>query len=88
MKTKEILQLCVAAVVIAISGYIIFAQISPKSKTGAKTQPTIEKVTPIATDYDSKSLDRLADNSKVRDFYNPPDLKNGLGNSQPFGPLR
>ena len=87
MKTKDIVQLTVAVVIFAIAGWLIYGQLAPKKTGGAKGE-TIVKVTPIPADFDQDTLATLGDATKTRDFYTAPDLKSGLGNNQPFGPLR
>lgn len=86
MKTKQIVQLVVAILILAIASYIVYALAVP-NKGGGKTV-TYVKVTPIDPNFDTTSLNQLSNSSNVRDFYNPPNLNSGLNNSQPFGPLQ
>ncbi len=86
MKPKEIVQLAVALVILGVSGFLIFTQLAPQR---AQTKAvTVEKITPIPSRFDTDAMSRLSDVSVVRDFYVKPDLKNGIGNPRPFGPLR
>lgn len=87
MKQKEIIQLLVAVVILAVAGTIIYSFFFPNKGSASKTV-TYTKVTPINTDFSQEALSQLTNSSKSRDFYNAPDLKSGLGNTAPFGPLR
>jgi hypothetical protein len=90
VKTKDIVQLSVALVIFAVAGYLVYLQVGPKSDktTAAASAPVYEKITAIPEDFNQDALGKLSDPSKARDFYTRPDLKTGLDNSQPFGPLR
>jgi hypothetical protein len=88
VKTKDILQLTVALVIFVVAGYLIYLQVVPASKRSSKNPPTYEKITPVPASYDQTALNRLSDSSQIRDFYTVPDLHSGLGNTEPFGPLR
>lgn len=87
MRTKEIVQLIAALVVLAVAGYMIYLQFTPKKAAGSQAA-TYEVVTPISPDYDAEALRKLTDFNRAKDFYSKPDLKSGLGNSQVFGPLQ
>ena len=87
MKSKEVIQLGVAVVILAIAGYFIYTFLVPQ-KSSASKKPTYEKITPLSADFDQDTLSNLSDSNKYHDYYTDPDLKNGLGNSQPFGTLR
>ncbi|HUC86896.1 MAG TPA: hypothetical protein VMR75_01020 [Candidatus Saccharimonadales bacterium] len=90
MKSKEIVELVVAVLILAIAGYVVYKIVVPSSpsSSGASHTVTYVQVTPVDPNFDSNSLNELGDSSKVRDFYSPPDLSSGLNNSQPFGPLQ
>jgi hypothetical protein len=88
VKSKDIIQLGVAIVIFAIAGFIIYNQLAPNKKGAAAKGVEVERITSIPSQFDSSALASLSDSSKSRDFYNQPDLKSGLGNTQPFGPLR
>ena len=84
MKTKDIVELVVALIIFLVAAFFIYHLLAPKS--GSKTSTaTATEVTPLATDFDSNSIQSLTDTSQVKDFYNPPDLHSGLGNPEPFG---
>jgi len=89
MKPKEIIQLVVALVIFAIAGVVIYLQVGPKSGgQQAQQAPTITVVTMVEPGYNQEALQKITDSSKIRDYYQAPDLKSGLGNTQPFAPLR
>jgi flagellar basal body-associated protein FliL len=89
MKTKDVIQLVVALAIFVAAGYLLFIQFSPKSAKTADgiSGPSYEKITPIPEQYDQEALTILNDPDKSRDFYTRPDLRTGLNNTQPFGPL-
>lgn len=86
MKTKEIIQLGVAVLIFAVAGLLIFSQFGSKPKAGAAKSKgvMITVVTPINPTFDQATLALFDDTNAIKDFYNAPDLKNGLGNTQPF----
>ncbi|HSX41017.1 MAG TPA: hypothetical protein VLF21_00025 [Candidatus Saccharimonadales bacterium] len=86
MKQKEIVQLMVAIVILALAGLVLFSIFGPKSSNPEAL--TYTKVTKLDTEFDQTTMNHLSDSSKSRDFYVDPDLKSGLNNSQPFGPLK
>ncbi len=88
MKTKELVQLIVAVLIFIIAGYIIYSVLVPQKSSGSNKGVSYTKVTPVNPNFSQTDLSNLGDSTKVRDFYNPPDLNNGLNNSQPFGPLQ
>lgn len=85
MKSKDLIYLCVAVVIFAIVGVVLFSQLSPKSSSGSGV--AVEVVTPIQPQMDQKVLSRLTNPLQSRDFTAPLDLQHGLGNPQPFNPL-
>jgi hypothetical protein len=86
MKKKDITELVVALIVLAATLYLIYGLVGPKSSGGASAKgQTIVKVTPISPDFDSGALQSIGDTTQTKDFYTPPNLQSGLGNSQPFG---
>lgn len=87
MKTKEIIQLAVAGVIFLVAGILVFNILAPR-KAGTKSQLTYEKVTMIDPVFDQQLLDKLRDPTKAKNFYVPPDLNSGLGNTQPFSPIK
>ena len=88
MKSKEIIQLAVALVILAVAGFLIYSQLAPANPKSDETKFMVEKVRPIEPDYDQQTLAKISDSSRVTDYYNEPDLKTGLGNTQPFDPLK
>ncbi len=87
MKQKELIQIIVAVVILGVAGLVIFTQLKPKSSARSKSL-TYEKITKLQPEFSTESLKRLSDASITKDFYAPPDLKSGVGNPQPFNPVR
>jgi flagellar basal body-associated protein FliL len=88
MKPKEIIQIVVALVFFSAAGFLIFMQLGHKSASKSPKKVTYDKITPIPDGFNTDAIDKLSDGTKYRDFYSQPDLKSGLDNTQPFGPLR
>lgn len=88
MKASEIIKVAVAVVVLALAGILIYSQIGPKNTSGnAGGKVEVEKITPIPSSYNEEGLAKLK-SGENKNFYNEPDLKNGIGNPQPFNSLR
>ncbi|HUC20260.1 MAG TPA: hypothetical protein VMR98_02065 [Candidatus Polarisedimenticolaceae bacterium] len=87
MKQKELIQLVAAVIILSIAGLLIFMQFAPKS-SGKPEQLTYEKITKLHNEFSTDALQALTDASIARDFYAPPDLNSGVGNTQPFTPIR
>lgn len=83
MKMKEIIQLTVALVIFAVSGFIIYTQLIPQ-KAASKNLVMVEKVTPLEPGFNEDALKKISDSSLYQDFYTKQDLNSGLGNTQPF----
>ncbi len=88
MKSKEIIQLAVAMVILVIAGIVIFNFVVPKKSTSSSSDHSYEIVSPISASYDQDALSRLNDSNKAHDYYVKPDLHSGVGNPLPFTPLR
>ena len=88
MKPKEMIQLFVALVVLIGAGLVIYGQVGPKNTSSNSKGVVVEKITPIPASFDRDGLNKLSDNTLVKDFYVKPDLKSGVGNPKPFGPLQ
>ena len=86
MKQKELIQLLVAGTSFVVHGIIIFSQFGPGKSKSAKNRYTYENVKPIAANFDAELLQSITNTEKVKDFYLPPDLHNGIGNPTPFKP--
>jgi hypothetical protein len=83
MKTRDVVYMLLAVVILLVAGYLGYTQLVPQ-KQGAKTVQ-VEVVGPISESYDDNALARITDGSKVRDFSVPMDLSTGLNNTAPFG---
>lgn len=84
MKSNQVVQLSVAMVILVGAGFLIFSLAFPHK--GSNKSVTYEKVTPISGEFSQDALDQLRD--KAQNFYVKPDLHSGIGNPQPFNPLR
>ena len=84
MKTKDIIELVAAVLIFVVAGYFIYTMLAPKPSSSAPAA-TIVEVTPIDPNFDQGALQSIGDPSQTRDFYTPPNLQSGLGNTQPFG---
>ena len=79
MKTKQIIYLVVAILIVAVGGYLVFTQLIPQSKSSSNTSLTnVEVVGEITSNIDTASLDNLT--AKVTDYVKGADLTSGLGN--------
>lgn len=87
MKKKDIISLVIALAVFAVVGLILYSKLGPKKKVGDNTDATVEIITPIKSDFDPNAIAELQNPSIAQNFSVPIDLS-GLGNSQPFGPLK
>jgi len=85
MKSKGVVELGVALLIFLVAAYLIYTLLAPKSGTGQNAATTVTQVTPLATDFDSTTLQTLSNTGQTKDFYSAPDLQSGLGNNQPFG---
>jgi hypothetical protein len=83
MKSKDIVYLLLAVVILLVAGYLGYTQLVPQQK-GAKTVQ-VEVVGPIDENFDGAALAQVTDGSKVRDFGVQLDLTSGLNNQAPFG---
>jgi hypothetical protein len=84
MKSKDLVYLLLAVVILLAAGYLGYTQLAPK-KGAANKGAQVEVVGVIGADFDGAAMAALTDGSKVRDFSQPLDLSNGLGNQAVFG---
>ena len=87
MKQKEIVQLAFAVVLLVAACFAVYKLAVP-SRGGAHKGATYEVVTPISASFDASAQQKLDDPLTARDFYVKPDLHSGIGNPQPFTPLK
>lgn len=85
MKRKDMIYLILAVVILAVTGYIGYGLLVPKSAQTNQVQ--VEVITPIQAEFDQSALRALSDDKSARDFTPLVDLSNGLGNPKPFNPL-
>jgi hypothetical protein len=82
MKSKDIVYLILAAVILIGAGYLGYTQLMPKSATEKAVE--VDVIGKIPSGFDDTAMARLTDDSKVVNYNVPPDLT-GLGNAKPFG---
>jgi hypothetical protein len=83
VKTKDLMFLLLAAVILLVAGYIGYTQLMPQ-KAVSKTVE-VEVVGSIPDQLDAEGISWLNDQTKVKDYNAPVDLS-GLNNTSPFGP--
>jgi hypothetical protein len=83
MKTKDLLFLVLAVIIMLVAGYVGFTQILGK-KTSSSSGVQVEVIGNIPSSFDGTALAQLNDPTKVKDFNAPIDFGN-LGNTSPFG---
>lgn len=84
MKTKDLMALVVAVLILLVAGYIVMTQILPKPASSSQgTQ--VEVVGEIKPGFDQAALTQLSDASNIRDYSVPLDLQTGLNNAAVFG---
>lgn len=84
MKSKDLVMLSVAVLILLVSGYVGYTQLVPKKSASAKGVQ-VEVVGSIPSQMDQSGMTLLNDPTKVLDYDTPIDLT-GLNNAQPFGP--
>lgn len=84
MKTKDLISLVVAVVILLVAGYIVLTQLMPKPQ-GSANGVEVEVVGEIKPNFDEQALTLLSDAEKTRDFSVPVDLTTGLNNTAVFG---
>lgn len=83
MKSKDVLFLVLAVVILLAAAYIGVTQLGKKpASSSIGTQ--VEVIGSIPGSFDSTSLNQLSDPTQVKDFSTPVDLS-GLDNTSPFG---
>jgi hypothetical protein len=86
MKSKDLVMLSIAVVIILVSGYIGYTQLAPKKAgSGASSGVQVEIVGSIPSQLDATGMGLLNDPTKAQDFDTAVDLS-GLNNAAPFGP--
>jgi hypothetical protein len=83
VKTKDLVYLLLAVVILLVAGYLGYTQLLPKKATSKVVE--VEVVGVIPGQLDPIGMGWLNDQTKVRDYDSPVDLS-GLGNTAPFGP--
>ncbi len=86
MKKKDTMYLVISVALFALVGLIIYSQLGSK-KAAAGGGPTAEIITPIQSNFDQNAIGALQDPTVTQNFSVPIDIT-GLGNAQPFGPLK
>lgn len=81
MKTKDIIFLVLAGIILVVAGTISFGILTKNSSK--PRQATVEIIEAIKPGFDNQSLQAISDMGKARDFSTPIDLS-GLGNANPF----
>jgi hypothetical protein len=84
MKSKDVMYMLLAVVILMVAGYLAYTQLAPKKSAGQQGA-TVEVVGPISADFDSVAMADLTNPDKARDFSVPIDLSNGLSNQAIFG---
>jgi hypothetical protein len=82
MKTKDIVLLLLAVVILLGAGYIGYTQLVPKKSAGKTAE--VDVIGKIPSGFNDEAMAQLTDPSKVVNFNSPVDLS-GLGNAKPFG---
>ncbi|MDF2461562.1 MAG: hypothetical protein K0S68_965 [Candidatus Saccharibacteria bacterium] len=82
MKTKDVVLLLVAVVILLGAGYLGYTQLMPKSADKKTTE--VDVIGKIPSGFNDEAMAQLTDDSKVVNFNSPVDLT-GLGNTKPFG---
>ena len=87
MKTKDLLGLVFAVVLIAGAGYLFYTTQSPHKANAAAVSAKQAEVVPVISDKldGSNTLTAMTTTYHVRDYKLPVDLTTGLGNTNPFG---
>lgn len=87
MKPKQTFELIFAVVILAVSGYMVYTLAVPH-QSGASQGAQYVVVKPLTSEFNQEAISSLTDGTRAKDFYIAPDLKNGVGNNNPFSPLR
>jgi uncharacterized membrane protein (DUF441 family) len=85
VKTKDLMLLCVAVLILLVSGYIGYTQFVAKKGTSASKTVQVEVIGSIPSQLDQSGMAYLNNSSKVADYDTPIDMS-GLNNNEPFGP--
>ena len=84
MKTKDLMLLILAVLILLVSGYVGYTQLTGK-KSGAAKVVQVEVIGTIPSQLDQSGMSYLDNSSKVSDYTTPISLS-GLNNAEPFGP--
>ena len=83
MKSKDILYLVLAVIILLVAAYIGVTKLGSKPSSSTKgTQ--VEVVGSIPSNFDDTAKSQLNDPTQVKDFASPVDFS-GLNNTSPFG---
>lgn len=82
MKTKDIVYLVLAVLILLVAGYVGVTRLGKKPSSAAGVQ--VEVIGTIPSSFDGTALNQLNDPTQVKDFSTPVDFS-GLGNTSPFG---
>lgn len=84
MKTRDLVYLVLAVVILLVAGYLAFTLLMPGSTTSTKSGVQVERVGDIPANLQGAGYTILAEGKKAVDYNSPTDLS-GLGNKAPFG---
>ena len=86
MKTKDLLGLVFAVVLLAVVGYIFYST-QVHHQSAAATSAKQSEVVPVLSDKldGGNTIAAMTSTYKVRDYKVPVDLTTGLGNTNLFG---
>ncbi len=82
MKTKDIVALGLAGIIITVVGVLLVGKFSGGSQ---HKRAQVEVVDPVESGFDDTAKRQLVNSAAARDFSVPIDLRSGLGNVNPFG---
>ncbi len=86
MKTKDLILLAVAIIILVGSGLVIFNQLTPSTAKAAKAKGEAVEIAPVVADsFDQAALGEVTDAERNRSFAVPLDTSTGVGNDAPFG---
>lgn len=82
MKTKDLVYLVVAVVILLAAGFLAFTQLAPKSTTSTSQ---VEIVGRFSSEFDQAAVAKIRDPKTAQDYSSDFDFKSGLQNPAPFG---
>jgi hypothetical protein len=83
VKTKDLMMLSLAVIILLGSAYVGYTQLVPKKAASSKAVQ-VEVIGSIPSQLDQNGMAYLNNSSKVADYNTPIDLS-GLNNTEPFG---